>query len=66
MDGLEAVEMDGMSREDMALDRLWRDRFGSPLPMRGAGAVVKHTLVASGVKPRLIEEAIRLEPRSWL
>lgn len=58
--------MDRLSREDAALDRLWRDRFGAPLPMRGAGSAMKRTLQANGVEARAIEDALRFEPRIWL
>lgn len=33
-----------MTDEDRALDALWRERFGEPLPILGAGAVIKAVL----------------------
>ncbi len=55
-----------MTREDSALDRLWRETFGAPLPMHGAGPAMKRILEEHGIKPRLIEEAVRTEPRTWI
>lgn len=55
-----------VTREDSALDRLWRETFGAPLPMHGAGPAMKRILKDHGVNPRLIEEAVRTEPRSWI
>lgn len=48
------------------MDRLWRERFGAPLPMLGAGAAMKRILEDNGMKTRLIEEAVRTEPRTWV
>lgn len=33
-----------MSNEDRALDVLWRERFGEPLPILGAGEIVLEVL----------------------
>jgi len=34
--------------------------------MIGAGAAMKRILEDSGMKARLIEEAVRTEPRTWI
>jgi len=33
-----------MTEEDRALDALWREKFGEPLPILGAGVVIKAVL----------------------
>lgn len=33
-----------MTDEDRALDALWRERFGEPLPILGAAAVIRAVL----------------------
>jgi len=38
-----------MSPEDAALDLLWRDTFGEPLPMMGAADIVRTILRNNGV-----------------
>lgn len=46
-----------MSPEDMALDALWRDTFGEPLPMMGAADIVRTILRNHGVEvPRVLEK----------
>ncbi|MGH6978535.1 MAG: hypothetical protein ACRED4_04490 [Brevundimonas sp.] len=47
-----------MSPEDMALDVLWRDTFGEPLPMMGAADIVRTILRNHGVEvPRVLVKA---------
>jgi len=45
--------------EDVELDRLWREQFGEPLPIRGCGDVAWQLLedAASGARPRPAAEA---------
>ncbi len=39
-----------MSPQDRELDRLWRARFGEPLPMLGCAAIARRVLLAAGDK----------------
>lgn len=49
---------DKMSPDDMALDALWRDTFGEPLPMMGAADIVRTILRNHGVDvPKVLEKA---------
>lgn len=48
-----------LSIEDQVLDALWREHFGQPLPMRGAGEAVRVVLRTKGVSGHQIEAAIR-------
>ena len=45
--------------EDVELDRLWREQFGEPLPIRGCGDVAWQLLedAASSPRPRAPAEA---------
>lgn len=52
-----------LSNEDAALDRLWRQRFDQPLPMRGASAIVRTILVQNGVDERLVASEIQAARR---
>ena len=36
--------LSSMTDEDRALDALWRERFGEPLPILGAGDIVRAVL----------------------
>lgn len=46
-----------MSAEDMALDALWREAFGEPLPMMGASDIVRTILRNHGVEvPKVLEK----------
>jgi hypothetical protein len=50
-----------MSPEDMALDVLWRDTFGEPLPMMGAADIVRTILRRHGVEtPKVLEKPARV------
>lgn len=50
-----------MSPEDAALDVLWRNTFGEPLPMMGAADIVRTILRNNGVEvPRVLEKAERV------
>lgn len=50
-----------MSAEDAALDVLWRETFGEPLPMMGAADIVRTILRNNGVEvPRVPEKAERV------
>lgn len=40
--------LDTMTDEDRALDALWRERFGEPLPILGAGEIVRSVLGLPG------------------
>ena len=41
----------GLDPEDLELDRLWKERFGEPLPMRGCGDAAWELLKAAGPPP---------------
>lgn len=47
-----------MTDEDLAYDRLWRERFNVPLPMLGGGDVVRQILMNDGVSPRRIKDEL--------
>ena len=48
-----------LSIEDQVLDRFWRETFDQPLPMAGAGDIVRAILKEQGVSGWRIEAAIR-------
>lgn len=48
-----------LSREDQILDRIWRERFGQPMPMTGAAGIVRAILIREGVPGDLIDKAMR-------
>lgn len=43
--------LDTMTDEDRALDALWRDRFGEPLPILGAADIVRAVLGLPSTAP---------------
>jgi hypothetical protein len=49
-----------LTREDQVLDRIWRARFGQPMPITGSGEAVRIILIKSGVTKTQIEAAMRL------
>ena len=53
-----------VDEEDVVLDRLWRERFGQPMPMMGAAEVAKRILLDNGVDVQRIESEIRRGSRS--
>ncbi|WP_427792410.1 hypothetical protein [Brevundimonas diminuta] len=46
-----------LTPEEVRLDRLWRERFGQPLPMVGAPEVARRILRQHGVSVRRPTEA---------
>lgn len=52
-----------LSNEDAVLDRLWREVFDQPLPLIGAGPVVRSILKKEGVTDQEIDQAIRREKK---
>lgn len=52
-----------ISCEDAALDKLWRERFQQPMPMRGAADIVKRILVENGVDRRRIDAVLQKTDR---
>lgn len=52
-----------LSTEDTVLDRIWREHFDQPLPLIGAGPVVRSILKKEGVTDGEIDQAIRLEKK---
>ena len=46
-----------MTDEDRELDALWRDRFGEPLPILGAGDFVRVVLANHQARTALAEAA---------
>jgi hypothetical protein len=46
-----------MTDEDRALDALWRERFGEPLPILGAGDIVRAVLGLPTAAPPPAEAA---------
>ena len=52
-----------LSVEDTVLDRLWRELFDQPLPLIGAGPVVRSILRKEGVTDVEIDQAIKREKK---
>lgn len=47
-----------MNDDDCAYDLLWQERFNQPLPMLGAGEIVRRILMDDGVHPNRINAAL--------
>ncbi|MBN9480805.1 MAG: hypothetical protein J0I52_11235 [Bordetella sp.] len=53
-----------LSPEEVRLDRLWRERFGQPLPMVGAPEVARRILRQHGVAVRRPSETKAKAPQT--
>lgn len=53
-----------LTPEEVRLDRLWRERFGQPLPMVGAPEVARRILRQHGVSVRRPSDPKTGEPQA--
>lgn len=53
-----------LTPEEVRLDRLWRERFGQPLPMIGAPEVARRILRQHGVSVRRPSDLKTSEPEA--
>nr|WP_314436070.1 hypothetical protein [uncultured Brevundimonas sp.] len=52
-----------LSNEDAVFDQFWRKVFDQPLPLIGAGPVVRSILKKEGVTDQQIDQAIKREKK---